>query len=378
MNEDESMESLDFVEKLSALWHFALQAMQMIVHTHLGYSPVLDPTSLGTQKQFLNHVWDASKPNYTATKSLIRHSLISRLLHATAVIKGFHTWDELENWRPTCKEIKERAETIRDQFADFKAAEECKVQQDDWNAHSVYFICDALFFLEFDFGHWHFKVLDSITMHANKALEHAWFVNKTGEPGQWIPSDLYLEHLNFWVKHVFIAKGNGVTIKYIMKKGSASVEAFCQASHIIANCFGNPDKSRCHKEVVFLTNIRALFEELECLDSAVIDVQVQGIKIWNNGNFLHYIWLTTYDSNTKSYPIGNPAIKVKDNRNQEEESKEEEESREIECDHDHATCLDTDTAFDNAKDLVLDFTNLIDIEGELGGGNEFSNGQVVL
>ena len=74
------MEQLDYVDLLSALWHFALNATHMIMQTHLG-NDVLDPTGLAMHKGMLHRVWDVNKPNYAEAKSLIRHSLIARILH---------------------------------------------------------------------------------------------------------------------------------------------------------------------------------------------------------------------------------------------------------------------------------------------------------
>lgn len=76
-----SMERLEYVEELSALWHFALNATHMIMRTHFGVA-VNDPASLAAHKGLLHRTWDANKPNYAAAKSLIRHSLIARLLRA--------------------------------------------------------------------------------------------------------------------------------------------------------------------------------------------------------------------------------------------------------------------------------------------------------
>lgn len=75
-----SMERLEYAEELSTLWHFALQNTHMIMRTHLGNN-VLDPTSLSAHKGLLGRVWDPNKLNYAAAKSIIRHSLIARLLH---------------------------------------------------------------------------------------------------------------------------------------------------------------------------------------------------------------------------------------------------------------------------------------------------------
>jgi hypothetical protein len=79
-NDINSMERLDYVSELSALWHFALNATHMLMRSHLG-NVVLDPTGLAAHKGMLHCIWDINKPNYAEAKSLIRHSLIARLLH---------------------------------------------------------------------------------------------------------------------------------------------------------------------------------------------------------------------------------------------------------------------------------------------------------
>ena len=107
---------------------------------------------------------------------------------------------------------------------------------DDWQAHDIYFIRDALVFCEFEQAvayadpgrvlrvmkywclsfrgasqhnyarecaevllKWKYELDDML----RKALERAWFVNRWGLPGRWIPADLYVEQLNFWVKVCF-------------------------------------------------------------------------------------------------------------------------------------------------------------------------------
>lgn len=72
---------LEYVQELSQLFHFALQATQMIIRTHLG-NGIEDPTSLSAHKGLLRRTWDTNKANYAAAKSLIRHSLIGRIQHA--------------------------------------------------------------------------------------------------------------------------------------------------------------------------------------------------------------------------------------------------------------------------------------------------------
>jgi len=123
-------------------------------------------------------------------------------------------------------------------------------------------------------------------------------------------------------QRVFIAQGSGVTVEYIIQKGSACVEAFREISHLIANFFGDPDRARHSKEVVFYEDMRVLVEDMEhhglqklsstghfipaptkktskktssALISAIVDVQVAGAEIWQQGKFSEFIKTTTYD-----------------------------------------------------------------------------------
>jgi hypothetical protein len=71
-------EQLLNIKEISALWHYALNAITMIVKVYLG-SNTEDPGALGSHKARLGRVWDVNKPNYAAAKSLCKHSLIARL-----------------------------------------------------------------------------------------------------------------------------------------------------------------------------------------------------------------------------------------------------------------------------------------------------------
>ncbi|KAI4527657.1 hypothetical protein K525DRAFT_186089 [Schizophyllum commune Loenen D] len=206
-NDDvDSMERVEYVEELSMLWHFALQATHMLMRTHYGRTG-LDPTSLASHKGLLRRTWDVNKANYAAAKSLTRHSLIARICHI--IIR------------------------IRVEFATVTAAEDAKRRDDDWYAHDIYFIRDSLIFLEFESAvswadagrvlrvmrywmmmfrgagqhnyarecaevllRWQFET----TAAMRAALEKSWFINRFGVAGRWIASDLWLEQCNFHVK----------------------------------------------------------------------------------------------------------------------------------------------------------------------------------
>jgi hypothetical protein len=76
-----SMERLEYVEEISALWHFALNATHKIMRVHFGHA-MDDPGSLSKHKGLLNRTWDAEKPNYADAKALICHSLSARILYS--------------------------------------------------------------------------------------------------------------------------------------------------------------------------------------------------------------------------------------------------------------------------------------------------------
>ena len=75
-----SMERMDYAEEHSCLWYYALQSTHLLMRVHYG-NATTDPSSLAALKGLLRRVWDVKKPNYAAAKSLIRHSLIARILH---------------------------------------------------------------------------------------------------------------------------------------------------------------------------------------------------------------------------------------------------------------------------------------------------------
>ncbi|KAI0063040.1 hypothetical protein BV25DRAFT_1765596, partial [Artomyces pyxidatus] len=284
------MERLEYAEDLSQLFHFALNATHKLMRVHFGHS-MTDPGSLAKHKGLFNQTWDAAKPNYADGKALVRHSLIAHILYTLMCVLPMTQYSELTTWEPTVEEFKSFVEYFVDNFTDALKAGEAKAVQDDYLAHSIYFIRDALIFCEFEHAvsqadagrvlrvlkYWSFSFRGAglhnyarecveillrwkyeLQPVVRDALEQAWFVNRWGLPGRWIAADLYVEQLNFWVKRVFIAKGAGVTLKYIIEKGSACVEAFRDISHQFARTFGHADRARRHKEVDIGPDLRLL------------------------------------------------------------------------------------------------------------------------
>ncbi|KAJ7225308.1 hypothetical protein GGX14DRAFT_638099 [Mycena pura] len=425
------VDRMDFLKEQSALWHFALQATHMIMKAHYGEEGEMDPTSLARHKSQLHRIWDPSKPNYAAAKSLIRHSLVARLLHIVMVLKGW-TWTQLETWEPDLDQINALVDDIVRNFATSDAARRAKGVKDDWMAHTIYFIRDALLFLEFEAGvryadpgrvlrimkYWvlmfrgagqHNYARECVEFliffkyetppMVQKAMERAWFYNRWGVRGRSIPADLYLEQLNYWVKVVNKPQGSGVTVEYIIKKGSACIEAFRDISHEIATLFGDPDRRRRHKEVKFETDLRTLIDDLELNKihhpstvehfvpakgrkrsiktpvSQIVDIQVRGTEIWADGNFSHYIQASTWDPALNRYPLGSTSRKPADKS---KEDADESVDDGIDANGDDGL-LTSGTVFDNA-DIPFEYSNYVDLHGEsgLGGGDVYGTGEVIV
>ncbi|KAE9397161.1 hypothetical protein BT96DRAFT_996000 [Gymnopus androsaceus JB14] len=236
------MEQLEYGEEMSQLFHFALNATHMIMCTHFG-NAMTDPTSLAAHKGLLSRTWDTAKPNYAAVKSLIRHSLIARLLHIVMVKKGWKKWSQLLEWQPMLEEVMQLAEIVQSELTTATAAESAKSKKDDYMAHDILFIQDTLIFLEFeqavshaDAGHV-LRVLKYWCFAFRGARQHNYACECAEILFRWKyeTTPAVHAHLNYWVKRVYVAKGNAVTVEYIIKKGSASVEAFREISHLVAN-----------------------------------------------------------------------------------------------------------------------------------------------
>jgi hypothetical protein len=139
----------------------------------------------------------------------------------------------LSSWKPSFSELAQLSEKIVQEFATSEAGMNAKKHGDDWLAQSIYFIRDTLIFFVFEkyvsmadaggvlrvFKFWSFAFRGAgLTNYARETLEvqltwlyelpddlktcleHAWFVNISGKSRHWIPSDLYLEHMNFYIK----------------------------------------------------------------------------------------------------------------------------------------------------------------------------------
>ena len=138
--------------------------------------------------------------------------------------------------------------------------------------------------------------------------------------------------MTFSLQSGFIAKGSGVTIEYLIAKGSACVEAFREITHRFATAFGHPDRTRRHSEVDVMQDLRLLCEDLHKArlhvqsparlilkhvekskksskqkdppepESAIVDAFEIGSRILSDGKFKLFLSSTCWDP-AIGYPI---------------------------------------------------------------------------
>ncbi|PPQ79975.1 hypothetical protein CVT24_003795 [Panaeolus cyanescens] len=356
-------------------------------------------------KGLLHRTWNAAKPNYADGKALIRHSLIARILYSLMLKLNITEWSKLSEWKPTPNDVTDFASYFVQTFANVSHAASAKKAQDDYLAHSIYFIRDALIFSEFEHAvsnadagrvirvlkFWAFSFRGAglhnyawecleivirwkyeLDEPMQNALERSWFVNWWGIPGRWIAADLYVEQLNFWVKRVFIPKGSGVTIDYIMEKGSSCVEIFRELSHKFSSTFGYADRARKHKEVKIEDDLRILCQDMLKASLHILTpdrpilvtpkpTKSRRSEILNDGKFSEFIRTTCWDS-----AFGYPADSVS--------SATQDSSQGL---------LVSDTAYDTTDSNPISTDDFNDVDdgdilqqrcagfGSLGGGPEY-------
>ncbi|KZV98769.1 hypothetical protein EXIGLDRAFT_746479 [Exidia glandulosa HHB12029] len=288
-----SVERLETIMPQAQLFHFQLNAVDMVLKEHLGDS-IRDPGSLSKHKDILMRTFDTSKTDYANARALIRHSLIARILQCAAQLLGFSSWASFKKWTPASyADIKALAAKIVRQFATPRAAQEAKDAGDDVFAHAILFIIDALRIADLDSAisyadagriliilrylafvfrgagrhnyarecaevelTWKFELTDDQRL----MWAASWFVNRWGQPGRFIPTDQYLEHLNYYVKIVHMADGSGVNVENIIKRGSSCIEALRDISLAVSRFAGNSKGPRRHKESKFSHDLQVIYD----------------------------------------------------------------------------------------------------------------------
>ncbi|KAF8979824.1 hypothetical protein BDQ17DRAFT_1439269 [Cyathus striatus] len=271
-DEFSTFEKFTWILALSMPFHYQLNSMYALCRTHLGTASHGNPSSLEHHHTLLGHSkLDPKKPEYNKAKELVYHSLIACILDCTRIVVRKGSVENLKEWYPSCNEFDEVVEQVVRQFAISAAAEDALKADDEVLTHSILFNCDALLFWEFseairdadvgrmwvvlDFWLYMFQGADCHN-YGNKILEmksqfeyqfspelqeiaeRTWLVNRWGREGHSIPTDLYLEHNNGFLKNMFAALGSNASIEHIQNKSSACVEALRVLMHEVANWFG--------------------------------------------------------------------------------------------------------------------------------------------
>ncbi|KAJ2911518.1 hypothetical protein MD484_g8897, partial [Candolleomyces efflorescens] len=284
----------DWIQEAAMPFHFQLNAMYALFRTHLGSTAeaMSNPSSLEHHRSILRRSkLDPKKPEYNKAKELAMHSLTSRLLDCLRVVLKIDSYHDLAKWKPSPKEFEAAVDEIVDRFTNSDAAKTALKSGDEVLAHSILFIRDALFFWGFcdairdaDVGRmwvvydfWVFAMRGAgcnnygnelLEMKAQfeyefppllrEVVERTWLVNRWGKRGRSIPTDLYLEHNNGFLKNMFAAIGSGSSIQFIQDKSSACVEVLRLFAHQMAEWFGKTDINRRHMEVSIVADIAAI------------------------------------------------------------------------------------------------------------------------
>lgn len=243
---------MSWVQEWSMPFHFQLNAMYALYRTHLGTAAqaLQNASSLEHQRSLTGrYKFDGKKPDYNTAKDFAFTSLAARILDALMYVIQFYSfvsqltlysvvlkvksYDDLKKWKPSPTAFEQAVDAIINQFTSSEAADLALQCGDQLLAHSILFIRDCLFFWEFcdavrdaDVGRiwvvydfWIFMMRGAgCHNYANELLEmkvqfkhefppllcevveRTWLVNRWGKPGRSIPTDLYLEHNNGFLK----------------------------------------------------------------------------------------------------------------------------------------------------------------------------------
>ncbi|ESK89674.1 hypothetical protein Moror_8592 [Moniliophthora roreri MCA 2997] len=287
---------LNWVQEASMPFHFQLNALYALIRTHLGTNSG-NPSWLEHHRTILHRgKLDPKKPEYNKARELVYHSLYTCILDCACIVLEKDSCEYLKNWKPWWKDFDAVAIEIVKHFASTSTAHKAMKDGDKVLAHSILFICDALFFWEFsdavrdadvgrmwviyDFWVYTFrgagchnygnKILEmkaqfkyEYSPQLAEIVENTWLVNCFGLPGHSIPTDLYLEHNNNYTKNMFAAHGANASIEFIQKKGLACIEILRKFSTEMSAWFGSTEYSHRHSDVPAESDIQALCVDLE-------------------------------------------------------------------------------------------------------------------
>lgn len=110
-DEDEGFSRMDWVQEAAMPFHFQLNAMYMLVRTHLGFVGDNNSSSLDHHRTILRRrKLDTKKPEYNTARELVEHSLIARVVdcvrYVSVVCLNFRVDDLPRHYRSELSWVK--------------------------------------------------------------------------------------------------------------------------------------------------------------------------------------------------------------------------------------------------------------------------------
>ncbi|KAI1790167.1 hypothetical protein LXA43DRAFT_523935 [Ganoderma leucocontextum] len=286
-----------WIQEASMPFHFQLNAIYMLYRTHLGRADDNDPGSLEQHRTLLRRSkLDPKKPEYNKARELVEHSLVARILECARIVLEFESVADLRLWKPSWEEFEAAVAQVIERYISTNAAHQALLEGDEVLAHGILFNRDAMLFREFSeairdadvgrmwlvYDFWVFMMRGAGCHHnygneilemkaqyehvfpplLREVMERTWLVNRWGKKGRSIPTDLYLEHNNGFLKNMFAAMGSNASIEHVQQKSSACVEVLRDLAHDVAEFFGVNDFHRGHRTVEAHGDIMALVLDL--------------------------------------------------------------------------------------------------------------------
>ncbi|KAG8740874.1 hypothetical protein FRC12_015852 [Ceratobasidium sp. 428] len=247
-------QNLSYLVPFSSLFHIRIAAVTGIIQTHFGKPnarPVDGPASLWRHNEVLKrkNIPISQSLKYRTVQDLTFHSLYARLFDVVRITSGC---DSLQQFGEQLARLShdngwERlTSVVSTAITRFTTPE--TAEDDDVLRNSILFIRDALLFrcfatsikcgnmamVELILKIWAISFRGAgRTQYAGELLRlrhnlvHAWpkplrelilsnmLVNMTGKENGWKETDLLQEHLNYWIKAVYKARGPNATWKWL-------------------------------------------------------------------------------------------------------------------------------------------------------------------
>ncbi|QRV79905.1 hypothetical protein RhiJN_07920 [Ceratobasidium sp. AG-Ba] len=209
-------ENLSYLVPFASLFHIRMTGAAAILHTHFGkpnVRPEDGPASLWRHNEVLKRknipINQAFK--YRTVQDLVFHSLSARLLDIVRIESGHESLTRFGEHLAELSDDEAWAElrrVVSNAVNCFTTPEEADT--DDMLRNSMLFIRDALLFRCF---------ITSIkcgnTAMIELILKSNMLVNMTGNQNGWKETDLLQEHMNYWIKIIYKARGSNASWKWL-------------------------------------------------------------------------------------------------------------------------------------------------------------------